>query len=70
MECRSVFPRVYRIREVAEILGVSRESARRLLNETKGIIRIGHAETLTKRRYFSPRITEPQLKALIARLSA
>jgi hypothetical protein len=69
MEGRSVFPRMYKLREIAEVLNLSYESSRRLVNEIKGVVRFGHPEMHGTRRYYSPRLTEPQLKALIARLS-
>jgi hypothetical protein len=70
MECRSVFPRMSRIREVAEILNLSYEASRRLIKQMKNVFLFGHGETRSKRRYISPRISEPQLKAVIVRLSA
>ena len=55
--------RHFSIAEIAQQWGVSRDTVRRHFERVPGILRLGHAETKTKRRYITVRVPERIVRA-------
>ncbi len=53
----------YKAIEVAQMWAVSPDTIRRHFEAVPGVLRLGHGETRTKRRYFSLRIPARVLRA-------
>lgn len=57
------------IAEIAQQWGVSKDTVRRHFERVPGVLRLGHVETKTKRRYITVRVPERIVRAQHALLT-
>jgi len=57
------------IAEIAQQWGVSKDTVRRHFERVPGVLRLGHSETKTKRRYITVRVPERIVRAQHALLT-
>lgn len=60
---------VYTLNELAAILKVCRDTARKLVIDEPGVIRIGHATRRNRRSYLTLRVPESVVRRVVARLT-
>lgn len=64
-----VKPPVYKLDEVAKMMGFSRGTVERLFRDEPGVIKFGHGEKMHKRKYYSVRIPKHVYERVLQRLS-
>lgn len=68
-QSRLLDKQAYTLSEVAELTGFSRATVAALFKDEPGVLRLGHGETMHKRKYHSVRIPQHVYERVVRRLS-